>query len=351
MAGTPLELRAMTVLHLLGSPGDGGAETYFLSLAQALKDDGLSQAVAMHAHAGREAAMQAMGVPATVMPFDAPFDLVTGPRIRKLAQALPARILLQWMNRAGRVVPRKGPWTRIGRLGGYYDLKYYKGADFLVGNTQDIVDYIVRKGWPKEKVAYIPNFAAPGPEAAQDRAELDTPQDAPLLLGMGRLHKVKAHDVSLKALALYPEAYLWIAGDGPLDHELKALARTLGVSDRVRFLGWRTDASALYRAADVCLFPSRYEPLGNTVIQAWAHGCPIVAAASQGPGVLITDDVDGLLTPMEDPKAMADAARRIMEGQIGARLVAAGLERISGEFGQAAVVARWRELFRTYGEA
>ena len=342
----------MTVLHLLGSPGDGGAETYFLALAEALKADGLQQAVAMHANAGREAALKTLGIPATVMPFDAPFDLVTGPRIRKLAEALPARILLQWMNRAGRVVPRKGSWTRIGRLGGYYDLKYYKGADFLVGNTQDIVDYIVRKGWPKDKVAYIPNFATPGPEAAQSRAALDTPQDAPLLLGMGRLHKVKAHDVSLKALALYPEAYLWIAGDGPLEHELKTLAKTLGVSDRVRFLGWRTDASALYRAADVCLFPSRYEPLGNTVIQAWAHSCPIVAAASQGPGVLITDDVDGLLTPMDNAEALAAAASRVVQDPaLSTRLVEAGLTRISGEFGQAAVVARWRELFRTYGEA
>jgi len=340
----------MTVLHLLGSPGDGGAETYFLSLAQALKDDGLPQAVAMHANAGREAAMRAMGVPATVMPFDAPFDLVTGPRIRKLAEALPARILLQWMNRAGRVVPRRGPWTRIGRLGGYYDLKYYKGADFLVGNTQDIVDYIVRKGWPAGKVAYIPNFATPGPEAAQSRAALDTPQDAPLLLGMGRLHTVKAHDVSLKALALYPEAYLWIAGTGPLEDELKALARRLGVTERVRFLGWRADASALYRAADVCLFPSRYEPLGNTVIQAWAHGCPIVAAASQGPGVLITDGVDGVLTPVDDAPAMAAAARRVMQAEVRGALIQAGLARISGEFSQAAVVARWRELFRTYGE-
>ncbi len=341
----------MTVLHLLGSPGDGGAETYFLSLAEALKADGLSQAVGLHANAGREAALKAMNIPATVMPFDAPFDLVTGPRIRKLAEALPARVLMQWMNRAGRVVPRQGPWKRIGRLGGYYDLKYYKGADFLVGNTQDIVDYIVRKGWPADRVAYIPNFATPGPGAAQSRAALDTPEGAPLLLGMGRLHKVKAHDTSLKALALYPEAYLWIAGAGAQEGALKALAQRLGVTGRVRFLGWRSDASALYRAADVCLFPSRYEPLGNTVIQAWAHGCPIVAAASQGPGVLITDDVDGLLTPVDDAAALAEAARRVFEDKaLSARLVQAGLARISGEFSQTAVVARWRELFRTYGE-
>ena len=87
------------------------------------------------------------------------------------------------------------------------------------------------------------------------------------------------------------------------------------------------------------------------MIQAWAHGCPIVAAASQGPGVLITDDVDGLLTPVEDAEALAKAARRVArDGDLARRLVEAGLARISSEFGQGAVVARWRELFRTYGE-
>lgn len=342
----------MTVLHLLGSPGDGGAETYFLHLVAALAEDGLSQAAAIHANAGREAALARLGVPVSVLPYDAPFDLVTGRRIRKLAQALPAKVLLQWMNRAGRVVPRHGPWTRIGRLGGYYHLKYYRGCDLLVGNTRDIVRHIVDGGWPADKAVYIPNFASAGGEPAQPRAALDTPEGVPLLLAMGRLHKVKAHDVSLKALALFPEAYLWIAGSGPAEHELKALAHRLGVEDRVRFLGWRDDAAALYRAADVCLFPSRYEPLGNTVIQAWAHGAPIVAAASQGPGVLIRDGEDGLLTPIDDVEALAAGARRLAyDRDLSSRLAAAGLERVATEFARAPVVAQWREIFARYGEA
>jgi glycosyltransferase involved in cell wall biosynthesis len=341
----------MTVLHLLGSPGNGGAETYFLHLAKALHEDGLSQAVAMHANGVLEAALDALQIPTFVLPFDAPFDFVTGPRIRRIAETLPAGVLLQWMNRAGRVAPRKGPWTRIGRLGGYYDLKYYKGCAFLVGNTEDIVAHIVRKGWPADKVAYIPNFAEAGPEPAQSRAALDTPEGVPLLLAMGRLHPVKAHDVSLKALARFPEAYLWIAGSGPLDHELKSLARRLGVTDRVRFLGWREDAAALYRAADVCLFPSRYEPLGNTVIQAWAHGAPIVAAASQGPGVLIRDGEDGLLTPIDDVEALAEGARRLAADRaLAGRLAQAGLDRVATEFAKAPIVAQWRALFARFGE-
>jgi glycosyltransferase involved in cell wall biosynthesis len=342
----------MTVLHLLGSPRHGGAEVYFLDLLEALKADGLDQAAAIHANADRERALAAMGVPTHVMRFKPPFDITTGPAIGRLARALPAKILLQWMNRAGRVVPKRGPWTRIGRLGGYYDLKYYRGADYLVGNTQDIVDYIVRKGWPADRVGYIPNFARTREGAPVSRAELATPEDAPLLLAMGRLHSDKAHDVSLKALAQTPGAYLWIAGDGPLDGELKALAKRVGVSERVRFLGWRLDASALYRTADICLFPSRFEPLGNTVIQAWAHDIPLVTAASQGPGAIVRDEVDALLTPVEDVEAVAKALNRLIaDPALGQRLVEGGRERIAKEYAVETVVAEWRTLFARFGEA
>ena len=341
----------MTVLHLLGSPRHGGAETFFLDLLDALQHDGSPQAAAIHANADRERALQAMGVPAYVLPFRPPFDLTTGRRIRRLAGRLDARVLVQWMNRAGRVVPRHGHWARIGRLGGYYDLKYYRGADFLVGNTQDIVDYIIRQGWPPEKVAYIPNFAVPKNDAPATRAAENTPEDAPLLLCMGRLHSDKAHDVSLKALCELPGCWMWIAGAGEDEGRLKSLAERLGVASRVRFLGWRLDASALYRTADICLFPSRFEPLGNTVIQAWAHRIPLVTAASAGPAALVRSEEDALLVPIDDAPATAEAVRRLLaDPALRARLVEAGSARVTGEFAPARVVAQWRALFARFGE-
>jgi glycosyltransferase involved in cell wall biosynthesis len=341
----------MTVLHLLGSPRHGGAETFFLDLLDALQRDGSPQAAAIHANRDREAALAGMGISTHVLPFRPPFDVSTGLAIRRLARELPSRILVQWMNRAGRVVPRRGPWTRIGRLGGYYDLKYYRGADYLIGNTRDIVDYLLREGWPKDRVGYIPNFATPKDDPPASRAAEGTPEDAPLLLCMGRLHSDKAHDVSLHALTELPGCWMWIAGAGEDEAKLKALARRLRVADRVRFLGWRLDASALYRAADVCLFPSRFEPLGNTVMQAWAHHIPLVTANSAGPGALVRPEEDALLVPIDDAPATAAAVRRLLaDPALGRRLVEAGAERITGEFAPARVVAQWRELFRRFGE-
>jgi glycosyltransferase involved in cell wall biosynthesis len=340
----------MSVLQLLGSAIDGGAETYFTDLTRGLAAAGTDQVAVIRAHAARQSALQDAQIPTTIARFGSQLDLFTKGKVRTVARASRAKVLLAWMNRAASHAP-SGPWARIGRLGGYYDLKYYRGFHALVANTRDITDWILAQGWPKDRVHYIPNFAEAGPLETVDRASLDTPSDVPLLLSMGRLHEVKAHDISLKALALIPQAYLWIAGTGPLEAELKALAQSLGVAQRVRFLGWRNDAAALYRTADACLFPSRFEPLGNVVIQCWANGLPVIAAASQGPSQLITPGQDGLLVPIDDAPALATAARRVLaEPALRDQMVQQGLIRMDGEFSKAAVIAQWQALFAHYGD-
>lgn len=340
----------MSVLHLLGTAGEGGAETYFVDLLKALKRAGVSEAAVIRANAEREARLRQAGVPVKVLRFGGPIDILTRPAAAGFAAVQQTRVALAWMNRAARHTPR-GPWARIGRLGGYYSLKYYKGFDHLVANTEDIAEWIVGQGWPAGRVSCIPNFADAPPDGEPvDRASLGTPAGAPLLLAMGRLHENKAHDVSLQALARLPDAWLWIAGAGPLEAKLKGMAAALGVADRVRFLGWRTDASALYRAGDVCIFPSRFEPLGNVVIQAWAHGLPVVAAESQGPKALIRDGEDGLLVPIDDPEALAAGVRRLLASPaIRGRFAAAGAARVAAEFSEAAVVDQWKSLFADYG--
>jgi glycosyltransferase involved in cell wall biosynthesis len=336
-------------LHLLGSAGEGGAETYFVDLVRALHAAGLPTSAVIRANAGRERALAAAGLAHDVQPFSAAFDFATRPAVARRARTDQADVLVAWMSRAARNTP-KGPWRRIGRLGGYYDLKNYRGFDLLVANTEDLRGWIVGQGWPAAATRLIPNFAEAVDGPPVSRAALDTPEGVPLLLGMGRLHAHKAHDVSLRALTRLPDAFLWIAGTGPLEAELKALAVDLGVAERVRFLGWRDDPWALYRAADLCLFPSREEPLGNVVIQAWAYGLPVVAAEAVGPAALIRDGEDGRLVPVDDPEALAGAAAAMIgDRALGARLAEAGRTRVTTAFSKAAVVAQWRALYEELG--
>ena len=181
-----------------------------------------------------------------------------------------------------------------------------------MAKTEEIAGYHARNGWPEEKNHYLPKFVHAGGAKPIGREKFYTPYKAPLILAMGRLHENKAFYILLDAVARVPDVYLWLAGDGPLRGELEAQAEKLGIKPRVRFLGWRSDTGPLLAAADIFVCPSRHEPLGNVVIEAWAHGTPVVAADSLGPGTLIEQGKTGLLVPVDDAAAMAAALRSLV---------------------------------------
>lgn len=333
------------LLQAIAGAEHGGAEAFFERLALALQRAGIEQEVLIRRNTRRAGHLRAGGVAVTELPFGGVLDLATHLGFRRAVARFKPRVVLTWMNRATRFCPR-GNFVAVGRLGGYYDLKYYRRCDHLIGNTQDICDWIAGQGWPAERVHYVPNFVAEDMAEAIARETFSTPTHAPLILGLGRLHKNKAFDVLIRAVAAVPDAYLWIAGEGPLRGELEALASHLGVMPRVRFLGWRDDVAALYAAADLFVCPSRHEPLGNVVIEAWAQGIPVVAAASQGPSQLITDGEDGILVPVDDAAALGIAIRRtLFERDLAENIGAAGRRAYDRRFTEAAVVGRYLEFF------
>jgi glycosyltransferase involved in cell wall biosynthesis len=304
----------MRVLGVMAGAPQGGAEAFFERLMLALPQAGTECAAAIRSNAARAERLRAGGVPATQMAFGGWFDFGTTWDIAAAIERFQPDIALAFMSRAaaklpGRYVLAHKP-VYVGRLGGYYDLKYYKRCGHLVGNTKDICDWIVRQGWPAARVAYLPNFVDAAIAPAADRAAFGTPADAKLVLALGRLHENKAFDVLLAALANLPKAYLWIAGTGPLEAELRAQAQALGIAARVRFLGWRDDTAALLGACDVLACPSRFEPLGNVVLEAWAQNRPVVAAAAVGPAALIENGRNGLLVPVDDADALAASLER-----------------------------------------
>jgi glycosyltransferase involved in cell wall biosynthesis len=330
------------LVSLMAGAKIGGAEAFFERLVAALQANGVAQRVAIRADADRDARLRAKGVVPVALSFGGVFDLATPWRLKALFDEFDAQVALAFMSRAAAKLPPKA-LTRsrpayVGRLGGYYDLKYYRRCDHLIGNTRDICDWIVKQGWPEARVDYLPNFVDAAPVAPVSREGV-----AKIILALGRLHPNKAFDVAIAAMENVPGARLWIAGAGPLDGDLKTQAAKLG--DRVRFLGWRADSAALIEACDVLVCPSRHEPLGNVVIEAWARGKPVVAAASQGPAALINSGKDGLLVPVDDATALSLALNRVLaESSFAADIAAAGKARHAAEFGEARVIGAYKDF-------
>jgi glycosyltransferase involved in cell wall biosynthesis len=339
----------LRVLQAMAGAAHGGAEAFFVRLVSALHRAGLTQRVVIRRNAERAAMLRKAGIDPLELRFGGTIDLLTPLQLAGEIRAWRPDIVLSWMNRAtARLPPRflTHRYVHVARLGGYYNLSYYRGCDHLIGNTQAIVDYIRASGWPAERVHYLPNFVDATPRRPLDRALFDTPRGPLVALALGRLHRNKGFDVALKALACVPDVYLWIAGEGDEGEALKAQAQRLGIMPRVRFLGWRDDVAALLATADMLLCPSRHEPLGNVVIEAWAHGCPVIAAASDGPLGLITPDRDGLLVPVDDPTTLAAAIQRLAQDKsVAAALAAAGRASYESRFTETAVVREYLDFF------
>jgi glycosyltransferase involved in cell wall biosynthesis len=291
--------------------------------------------------------LKAGGVPYRTFAFGRNFDFRTGRELAEMNRQFRPDVVLTFTQRSSSMMP-KGDYPMIGRLGGYYNLKYFKRCDYLTCITPDLVQYVVKGGWPDSRVFYIPNFPDVHDVPPLDRAQLDTPADAPVALALARLHPNKALDVLLRAAVRVPELYVWIAGEGEERTKLESKAEAFGIAPRVRFLGWRTDRSALLRAADVCVFPSRWEPNGTVVVEAWAHGVPLVTAASAGPAWIARHGEDAMIVPVDDHEALAGAIKEVIASKdLAAKLVANGRKRVEAEFSEAAVVKSYIQMFET----
>jgi len=335
----------MRILHVMASIANGGAETYCADMLQSLKAAGIDQVAVIPRASIHHDRLAAAGVRVAPDALDIHFNPIRRRRLAALIHEFKPDLVHCWMRRAASLLPAL-PLPAIGWFGGYYDPAHFRRCSHFVGVTPDIVEHILTHGIARAKAHYVPTFPVLEPGPAVDRASLSTPADAIVLLTLSRLHEKKGLDVLLDAVAQLPQCIAWIAGDGPLEIDLKARATALGVGHRVRFLGWRTDRGALLAAADICVLPSRWEPFGTVMLEAWAAGIPLVAAASQGPTALLADGSNGLLVPVDDAHALATAIGRVVaDPALRARLIERGRADYQTGFTREAVTQRMVALY------
>src|SRR5690348_1898861 len=186
------------VLQAIAGAAHGGAEAFFERLTVALDRAGEEQAIVIRRNPDRAARLRQEGLAPCELPFRGIFDFVTKPRLVRAIAAFRPQIVLTWMSRATALCPR-GDFVHVARLGGYYDLRYYRHCDHLIGNTRALTAWLIAQGWPEAHVHYLPNFAEDARAAPLPRAPFETPPDAPLALALGRLHRNKGFDVLLEA--------------------------------------------------------------------------------------------------------------------------------------------------------
>ncbi len=163
----------------------------------------------------------------------------------------------------------------------------------------------------------------------------------PVVLTLARLDAQKGHRYLLEAAAAVPEAQFVLAGEGPERAALEAQAAALGLGERVCFLGYRADATALLAGCDVFVLPSLNEGLPLSILEAMAAGKPVIASAVGGLGEAIVSGESGLLVPPAAPDAVALAIRQVLaDPALARRLARAGRARVERDFSASAMVGQ-----------
>lgn len=173
-------------------------------------------------------------------------------------------------------------------------------------------------------------------------------EEGPTILVVGRVERHKGQDLLVEALpmvrAAVPDARLRIVGgDGGLSESLSRMAGVLGVSAALTLEGPRPreQLPELYRAAAVCVVPSRYENFPYTALEAMACGRAVIAARVGGLAEVVEDGRDGILVEPENPAALAEAITRLLRNAPERRRLAkAARERVLRSYTAAKVATR-----------
>jgi glycosyltransferase involved in cell wall biosynthesis len=362
----------MKIAHLVIGGQVGGGQLIALRLARGAQQRG-DDALVVSPSPGPFLELAAgHGIATRVLPLGRSFDLRGAWRLSRLLGGEQADLLHTHTMLPGAVLGRlAGTVARVPVVSHVHTAPYFnprrpiraaqRALDNLtvrlcarvVAVSEDTRAALERQGYPAERIVVVPNGVdLENAGATGFRAELALPADAFAVGHIGRLNPDKGQRELIEALAALADGSfaVLIGGDhetgGAYERELAALARRVGVAERVRFVGPRADAAAAIAELDVLALPSRIEGFPLVLLEAMARGKPVVATPVGGVGELVVDGETGLLVQPGDVGALAGALRRLRDDpDLRARLGEAGRDLVAHRFSADAMVERVLEVY------
>jgi glycosyltransferase involved in cell wall biosynthesis len=360
-------MTSTTVLHVQKVGGISGSETHLLSLLPRLKERGWDiRFLMLHEHEPGAwefaRALEAGGIPLDAIPIRSDVDPVAF--VRVLAYLLRNRptILHTHLVHADAYGQLTGILAgvpiRLSTKHGFNEFRESRAfalgdrflatiADRQVSISRGLARYLVdTEGFRPDDFEIVHYGLASLGEP--------TPYEGPpRFLCIGRLIPIKGHVVLFRAfraaLAEEPGLRLDIAGRGPLDHGLKALARELGIDHAVRFLGQVVPPQRAIEDVAVVVVPSLGEGFGMVALEAMERGRPVIAARIGGLEDIVRDGETGILIPPVDAEALTGAMLRLArDPELARRMGEAGRRRMIERFPEDRCTDRTEWLYRSW---
>ena len=338
----------MKILHIIAGAKEGGAESCAIDTIKALSKKGIDQTIICRPHDTFQNLVHDARIKSYYLSFSFALKWLQKLQINKIIKDEKPDIIHCWMNRAASFTPKQKDIPTLGWFGGYYDLKYYQSCDYFMGVSKDIVRHI-KEHIDEPDRAYVGHvFGTLDKIGEIKKSDFNIPDDAKIVLLLSRMHWKKGVDLLINAAAEIKDTFFLLAGDGPEIDKYKAQAKSLQLDDRVLFLGWQNDRLALLNIADVCVLPSRYEPFGIVITEAWFSGVPLVATKADGAKHYVTNFHDGLLVEIDDLNGLINALNSAL-GDMDLRktLISNGKKTYSDNFSRESVITT---LLKSYEE-
>ena len=181
------------------------------------------------------------------------------------------------------------------------------------------------------------------------RNQLGIPQNSLLIGTAGRLVPIKGHKYLMQAMSQINKklnVILLVIGDGYLRENLEQQAKQSGISNRIKFLGFRNDIAEILSILDIFILPSINEGMGRTLVEAMFLSKPIIATNVGGIPDLVKNDKSGILVPPKDPTAIANAIQQLLENKTLAKEMGkTGREIVKNEFTEKTMVEKIDKLY------
>jgi glycosyltransferase involved in cell wall biosynthesis len=230
----------------------------------------------------------------------------------------------------------------------------YQRSKVIAAVSEKVAEEIRANGVAGERIEVVYNgvdtsaFSA-AQSTGSDRKSFGLPADACLLLFVGDLRTPRKNlDTVLHALTKLPSSVqIAVAGYVP-GSPYPELAKALGIADRVHFLGLVKNMPTLMHSVDAFVFPSRYEAMSLSLLEALAAGLPVITASTAGGAEIIGTDCGIVLADPDDATALAGAITRLADAPALRREMGEAARRLAGQFGWARMARRYLDLYRGF---
>jgi glycosyltransferase involved in cell wall biosynthesis len=314
----------LTILQYITPSRLGGAEEYFLRLIKSLRAAGHKVIVVTKRDTPLRYEIEKCDVELHAWHTHGKIDPVTLSRLCRLIRRKRVDVINTHLTTASLLGAMAGRMTGVPVIAHVHaaDSKtFFQFAHYLVAVAKGVEQHLTDQGVPAAKIHLLyygvdlERYAHPLP-VAEAKARLGLPAETRTIGIVGSLIDRKGHRFLLQALKqIEPQTgpvHAIFAGEGMLEENLREMAASFGMSERVHFLGFRRDVIEVVSALDVFALPSLKEGLSIAVMEAMALRRPVIATAIAGMPEVVRDGETGLLIPPGDVDALAQALLRLL---------------------------------------